>query len=44
MKRDARLPRVMSLLGGKIDNVFDLDELLSRPGEDAPAIAAGSAA
>ena len=43
LKRDARVPRVVSLLGGKIDNVFDLDELLAPPGEESRA-AAGSAA
>jgi glycine/D-amino acid oxidase-like deaminating enzyme len=43
LKRDARVPRVMSLLGGKIDNVFDLDEALSRPGADARPAAPGGA-
>lgn len=31
-KRDSCAPNVVSLLGGKIDNIFDLDDVLPTPG------------
>jgi glycine/D-amino acid oxidase-like deaminating enzyme len=32
-KRDASAPNLISMLGGKIDNIFDLDEVLPLPNE-----------
>jgi glycine/D-amino acid oxidase-like deaminating enzyme len=40
-KRDPAAPNVVSLLGGKIDNIFDLDDVLPTPG--CRAVANGSA-
>jgi hypothetical protein len=31
VKRDSSAPNMISLLGGKLDNVFDLDEVLAEP-------------
>jgi glycine/D-amino acid oxidase-like deaminating enzyme len=36
-KRDAELPGVISLLGGKIDNIYDLDDVLAAVLSDEPA-------
>jgi glycine/D-amino acid oxidase-like deaminating enzyme len=39
-KRDTAAPNVISLLGGKIDNIFDLADVLPGPGERARGRAA----
>ena len=44
LERDSRVLRLISLLGGKIDNVFDLDEALSWRAEEAQADLAGGGA
>ena len=35
-KRDASAPNLVSLLGSKIDNIFDLDEALAWAGQERP--------
>jgi glycine/D-amino acid oxidase-like deaminating enzyme len=37
-KRDSSAPNLISLLGGKIDNIFDLDEALPRSGDDGEEV------
>jgi len=40
-KRDASVPNLVSLLGSKIDNIFDLDEALAWAGQEETAVSAG---
>ncbi len=38
-KRDTELPGVISLLGGKIDNIYDLDDIFAGELGRRPALA-----